>query len=148
MIGKIQTRHPTRGKRGRSIDRQKYEALKAALLAVLEGAELTHTELMDVLATGLRGGFEGNVSWYAETVKLDLEARKLIERTDSKPQKYRLRAPPSQVNQRLGSWPEPGEGLALRTPSAAPPPAPGGRIRAGPRGSARTDRAGRGHPRR
>jgi hypothetical protein len=31
------------------------------------------------------------VSWYAETVKLDLEARKKIERTSSRPQKYRLK---------------------------------------------------------
>ncbi len=146
MTGKIQTRHPTRGKSGRRIDRERYEVVKGALLAALEGAELTHTELMDALATALRGGFEGNVSWYAETVKLDLEARKFIERTGSKPQKYRVRVP--RVNRRLSSRPEPGEGLALRTPSAAPRPAPGGRIRAAPRGSARTGRAGRGRPRR
>ena len=33
----------------------------------------------------------GNISWYAETVKLDLEARDAIERTRSRPQRYRLR---------------------------------------------------------
>jgi hypothetical protein len=37
----------------------------------------------------LDGKFSGNISWYAETVKLDLEARRIIERTSSKPQKYR-----------------------------------------------------------
>ena len=36
--------------------------------------------------------FYGSIAWYAETVKLDLEARKLIERTSSKPQKYRLKS--------------------------------------------------------
>jgi hypothetical protein len=39
----------------------------------------------------LKGKFSDNISWYAETVKLDLEARKKIERTSSKPQKYRLK---------------------------------------------------------
>jgi hypothetical protein len=32
-----------------------------------------------------------NISWYGETVKLDLEARKIIERTPSKPQRYRVK---------------------------------------------------------
>ena len=36
--------------------------------------------------------FSGNVSWYGETVKLDLEARKTIERTSAKPPKYRLKS--------------------------------------------------------
>ncbi len=39
----------------------------------------------------LKGKFSGSISWYAETVKLDLEARKLIKRTNSKPQKYLLK---------------------------------------------------------
>jgi hypothetical protein len=39
----------------------------------------------------LKGKFEGNISWYAETVKLDLVARKTIEGTSSKPRKYRVR---------------------------------------------------------
>lgn len=46
---------------------------------------------MDEVNRNLRGKFTGNISWYAETVKLDLEARKVVERTASKPQKYRLR---------------------------------------------------------
>jgi len=50
--------------------------------------ELTHTELFAQAGKNLRGKFVGNVSWSAETVKLDLEARKVIERTDSTPQKY------------------------------------------------------------
>jgi len=43
------------------------------------------------LGENLRGKFSGSISWYAETVKLDLEARKVIERTGSKPQKYRVK---------------------------------------------------------
>ena len=36
--------------------------------------------------------FDGGVQWYGETVKLDLEARGVIERTNDKPQKYKLKS--------------------------------------------------------
>jgi hypothetical protein len=88
--GKIQTKHPA-GKTGRSISREKYDAVKSALVAALRGRELTHTELMTALQRTLKQGFEGNITWYGETVKLDLEARRTLERTASKPQRYRLR---------------------------------------------------------
>jgi uncharacterized protein DUF6958 len=87
---KILTRHPL-GKSGRNIDRQKYETMNKAIVSGLRNKELTHGELFAQLDKNLRGKFSGNVSWYAETVKLDLEARKIIERTASKPQKYRVR---------------------------------------------------------
>ena len=86
---KILTKHPL-GKSGKNIDKQKYEMLKKAILLVLQNKELTHTELFNHLNKSLKSKFPGNISWYGETVKLDLEARKLIERTPSKPQKYRL----------------------------------------------------------
>jgi hypothetical protein len=86
---KILTKHPL-GKSGKNIDRQKYDALKKAILSALRKRDLTHTELFSSLDKGLKGKFPGNISWYGETVKLDLEARKIIERTTSKPQKYRL----------------------------------------------------------
>ena len=60
------------------------------MLSALRGKELTHTELLAGLSRGLKGRFPGNVSWYAETVKLDLEARGIIERTSSQPQTYWL----------------------------------------------------------
>jgi hypothetical protein len=87
---KILTKHPL-GKSGRSINKQNYETLKKAILSTLRNKELTHSELLDRVNTSLKGKFSGNISWYAETVKLDLEARRTIERTSSKPQKYRLR---------------------------------------------------------
>jgi hypothetical protein len=87
---KILTKHPL-GKSGKNISRQKYDAIKQAILSALHNKELTHTELFDELDKRLKGKFSGNVSWYGETVKLDLEARKIIERTSSKPQKYRLK---------------------------------------------------------
>ena len=87
---KILTKHPL-GKNGRNIDRQKYELVKESILSALEENELTHTELFDQLNKSLKSKFSGNISWYGETVKLDLEAGKIIERTASKPQKYRLK---------------------------------------------------------
>ena len=88
---KILTKHPTSGKSGRNITRENYETLRKAILSALRNKELTHTELFKQLDKSLKGKFSGNVGWYGETVKLDLEARKIIERTSSKPQKYRLK---------------------------------------------------------
>jgi uncharacterized protein DUF6958 len=88
---KILTKHPL-GKTGRKIDREKHDTLKKAILSALQKNELTHTELFNRLSKDLEGQFSGNISWYGETVKLDLEAKKIIERTASKPQKYRLKS--------------------------------------------------------
>ena len=87
---KILTKHP-QGKSGKNISRQTYDLFKDTVLSILKNRELTHTELFDQLNKKLKGKFSGNINWYGETVKLDLEARKLIERTDSRPQKYRLK---------------------------------------------------------
>lgn len=87
---KILTKHPL-GKSGKNIDRKKYDTLKKAILSALRKNDLTHTELFSRLNKSLKGKFSGNISWYGETVKLDLEAKKIIERTASKPQKYRLK---------------------------------------------------------
>jgi Family of unknown function (DUF6958) len=87
---KILTKHPS-GKRGVNIAQTKHDTIKEAILSVLKNKELTHTELFDRLNQRLEGKFAGSINWYAETVKLDLEARKLLERTSAKPQKYRLK---------------------------------------------------------
>jgi hypothetical protein len=62
---KIQLKHPE-DKHMPHIERKKYEALKKAMLSVLEGKELTHTELFNALDNRLKGEFEGNISWYAK----------------------------------------------------------------------------------
>src|SRR5437868_6436264 len=87
---KILTKHPL-GKSGRNIDRNKYNTFKNTILSVLRKNELTHTELFSRLNKSLKGKFSGNSSWYGETVKLDLEAKRIVERTASTPQKYRLK---------------------------------------------------------
>jgi hypothetical protein len=88
---KILTKHPL-GKTGRNIDREKYDTLKNAILSALRESDLTHTQLFSRLNKNLKRKFSGNISWYGETVKLDLEARKIIERTASKPQTYRIKS--------------------------------------------------------
>jgi hypothetical protein len=90
MDEKVMTKHPL-GKSGRNIDKNTYNVITKAILSALRKNELTHTELFSRLNKSLKGKFAGNISWYGETVKLDLEARKMIERTSSKPQKYRLK---------------------------------------------------------
>ncbi len=86
---KILTLHP-KGKTGRNITKSSYDSIKEAILAILHQGEVTHNELFDKLNKNLQGKFQGSINWYGETVKLDLEARKVIQRTDSKPQKYKL----------------------------------------------------------
>ena len=88
---KVLTKHPL-GKSGKNIGKQKYDKLKKAILSALKNKDLTHTELFNHLSKVLKSRFPGNVSWYGETVKLDLEARKMIKRTNSNPQKYRLKS--------------------------------------------------------
>lgn len=88
---KMLTKHP-HGKTGRNISTKTYETLKTAIVGALRKNELTHTELFEHLNKNLKGKLDGSISWYGETVKLDLEARKIIERTNSKPQRYRVLA--------------------------------------------------------
>ena len=87
---KILTKHPS-GKRGVNISQEKYDAVKKAIVAALRKKQLTHTELSEQVNQSLANKFDGNINWYNETVKLDLEARKMIERTSTKPPKYRLK---------------------------------------------------------
>ncbi len=86
----IQTLHPQPSKTNKKISLEKYNFIKKNILDILIKSELTHSELMEKLYSRVKDNFEGNVQWYGETVKLDLEARKLIERTKSKPEKYKL----------------------------------------------------------
>ncbi len=90
MVQKIQTLHPQPGKTNKNISLDKYRFIRENLLAILKKKELTHQELMEGLHQRIKDNFEGNAQWYGETVKLDLEARKIIERTKTKPEKYRL----------------------------------------------------------
>ena len=91
MDEKILTKHP-QGKKGVHISREKYETMRVTILSVLRKNPLTHDELTAAVENRLRGKFEGSIPWYMEATKLDLEAKKVIERVARKgPATYRLR---------------------------------------------------------
>jgi len=87
----IQTLHPIPGKTNKRITLDKYTFIKENLIDILSALELTHTELMEELYSRVKDNFIGGVQWYGETVKLDLEARDIIERTKTKPEKFKLK---------------------------------------------------------
>ncbi|MGH9878887.1 MAG: DUF6958 family protein [Nitrososphaerales archaeon] len=91
MEERILTKHPAK-KHGVSISKYKYELIRKAIIQSLRAkGELTFTDLAKAVKGKLKGGFEGSIPWYVESVKLDLEARKVIERVPrTKPQLYRL----------------------------------------------------------
>ena len=88
---KILTRHPDPEKKGANISKSKYDIIREGIIEVLGRKQLTATEIFNMLKLDLDGSFDGSITWYGETVKLDLEARKLIERIPgTQPQLYRL----------------------------------------------------------
>ncbi|PKP50956.1 MAG: hypothetical protein CVT92_13995 [Bacteroidetes bacterium HGW-Bacteroidetes-1] len=88
---KIMTLHPN-GKQGVNILLRRYEVIKDFILSKLnEHSEISFDELTDLAVKELSESFDGKVVWYMVTVKLDLEARKLIERVPkTSPHKLRL----------------------------------------------------------
>lgn len=79
---KILTLHPEEGKQGVNISRAKYGMIRQAILdAVRSQGSISYKGLVSLVEYKLRNRFEGSVSWYVTTVKLDLEARGEIERT-------------------------------------------------------------------
>jgi len=78
---KILTLHPEEGKQGVNISRTKYEMVRQAILdAIRSQGTITFQGLVSLVDYNLRNRFEGSIPWYVTTVKLDLEARGLIER--------------------------------------------------------------------
>ena len=79
-MGKIMTMHP-QGKKGVNISKEKYDQIKTTLLQILtDEGPITYKLLNDLIIEKLRGKFDGKIPWYVVTVKLDLEARGIIER--------------------------------------------------------------------
>jgi hypothetical protein len=94
MDEKILTLHPA-GKQGVNISRAKYEVIKAAIIDTLqEQPGITFSELAQQVGARLSGRFDGSISWYVISVKLDLEARGLVIRMPkTSPQQLRLVEP-------------------------------------------------------
>lgn len=88
---KIMTLHPS-GKQGVNILLRRYEVIKDFILSkLIEHSEIRFDELTDLAVKELSATFDGKVVWYMVTIKLDLEARKLIERVPrTSPHKLKL----------------------------------------------------------
>jgi hypothetical protein len=91
MKDTIRTLHPEK-KQGVKISKEKYEIIRKAILCVLESQkEITFMNLSRAVEKEVNGNFEGSVTWYVTTVKLDLEARGQIKRVpNSRPQLVKL----------------------------------------------------------
>ena len=89
---KISTLHP-QGKKGVNILKRRYDTIKDFILKILqERGEISFEELSDLAVEKLSKTFDGKVLWYVVTVKLDLEARNLIERIPkTSPHKLRMK---------------------------------------------------------
>jgi hypothetical protein len=85
------TLHPA-GKQGVNIDKQKYELIKQAILeSIRQRGEIAFGNLSAAVEANLSETFDGSIGWYTTTVKLDLEARGIIERVPQQsPQRIRL----------------------------------------------------------
>jgi hypothetical protein len=91
MKDRIRTLHPEK-KQGVNISREKYELIRNAILCVLQTEkEITFMNLSRAVEKEVKGKFEGSVTWYVTTVKLDLEARGQIKRVpNSRPQLVKM----------------------------------------------------------
>jgi hypothetical protein len=94
MTERIWTLHPQEGKRGVHIDKAKYDVVRQAILdSLAEQGEIPWSQLPAAVEARLAAPFEGAIGWYTISVKLDLEARGIVERVPGKsPQVLRLRS--------------------------------------------------------
>lgn len=88
---RIMTLHP-KGKKGVNIHKDKYEIIKKYIIETIENhGEIRFQDLTDKAVEELSDTFDGKVIWYIVTVKLDLEAREIIERVPkTSPHKLRI----------------------------------------------------------
>ncbi len=89
---RIMTLHP-QGKKGVNILQRRYDQIKDFIMKTVEkDGPITFEELSDRAVDELTPVFDGKVLWYVVSVKLDLEARGLIERVP-KTSPHQLRVP-------------------------------------------------------
>jgi hypothetical protein len=90
-IKRILTLHP-QGKKGVNILKRRYDLIREYILKTIkEEVEITYQDLSERAAADLSDSFDGKVVWYIVSVKLDLEARQIIERIPkTSPHKLRM----------------------------------------------------------
>lgn len=88
---KILTLHPE-GKKGVNILKRRYDLIREFIIdTVKKRKEITFEELTELAEEELTNKFDGKIIWYMVTIKLDLEARKIIERIPkTSPHKLRM----------------------------------------------------------
>jgi hypothetical protein len=88
----IQTLSPNGLEEGARIERAKYDLVRKSILENLRSyGPLTFTELGSLVEDQLKNKFKGSISWYFDTVRLDVETRGEIRRVpNSKPQVVEL----------------------------------------------------------
>lgn len=89
---KVLTLHP-QGKKGVNILKRRYDFISDFILQTLkEHNQIKFEELSDLAQEKLTDSFDGKVLWYIVTVKLDMEARGIIERIPkTSPHELRLK---------------------------------------------------------
>ncbi|MCB0459292.1 MAG: hypothetical protein R2821_08965 [Flavobacteriaceae bacterium] len=89
---KIMTLHP-KGKKGVNILKRRYDIIKDFILkTIAKYGEISYEKLDDIAVKQIADSFDGKITWYIVTVKLDLEARGIIERIPkTSPHKLRLK---------------------------------------------------------
>lgn len=89
---KIMTLHP-QGKKGVNILKRRYDVVADYILnTVGKQPNITYEELSQKANAELSDAFDGKVTWYVVSVKLDLEARGKIERVPkTSPHQLRLK---------------------------------------------------------
>ena len=92
MEEKIMTLHP-QGKSGVHILKRRYDVIKDFILDTVEkSGDISYGDLSDMAVEALAETFDGKVVWYVVSVKLDLEARGIIERIPkTSPHRIRLK---------------------------------------------------------
>jgi len=77
---RIMTLHP-QGKKGVNILKRRYDLIKDYIIAtVKKHGEIAYQDLSEMAEKDLAKKFDGRIVWYVVSVKLDLEARGVIER--------------------------------------------------------------------
>lgn len=92
MEKRILTLHP-KGKKGVKILQKRYKVVKNTILKVLEenGGEMYYQDVKVEAKKKLDSLFDNKVPWYVVSVKLDLEARGIIDRvTKNSPHRIRI----------------------------------------------------------
>lgn len=78
-MSKFQTLHPDPNKKNVNMDKDKYEFIREKVLVVVkEHQPITPKELFEHMQK-FQSDFDGKIGWYTESVKLDLEARGVLQ---------------------------------------------------------------------